>query len=221
MPTAEQLKRFEEELEVMRDLDEKSNILTYEPRGGNPPKEYKVILNGKGIASRPSPNEEVEYSDVHELEIRLGFAYPERPPEIRCKTDIFHPNISSVGFIKLDECGLEWEPEMNLDVVCERLWDVIRCAFINKDKSSNYSAQKWFNEQNLIGFPVDERPLRNLSTPAPGNVVEYERGPVGGSTSDSDVLYIGDDAPAPELPKQQRPAAPPKRKDDDDILYIK
>lgn len=213
MPTAEQLKRFEEEHEVMRGLDAQSNILEFEPRGGNPPKEYKVTFRGKGISGRPSPNEEVELGDEHQIEIRLGFAYPERPPEVRFKSQIFHPNVSSVGFIKLDECGLEWEPEMTLDVVCERLWDVIRCAFINKDKASNYSAQKWFAEQNKIEFPVDGRPLRDRSAPAPGNVVEYERGPVGGSAPSDDVLYIGDDTPTPELPK--------KKSDDDDVLYIK
>jgi hypothetical protein len=213
MPTAEQLKRFGEEHEVMRGLDAQSSVFEFEPRGGNPPKEYKVILRGKGVSSRPSPNQEVELSDVHELEIRLGFAFPERPPEVRCKTSIFHPNISSVGFIKLDECGLEWEPEMTLDVVIERLWDVIRGAFINKDKASNYSAQKWFAEQNKITFPVDQRPLRDRSAPAADNVVQYERGPAGSAPPSSDVLYISDDTPTPVLPR--------KKKDDDDVLYIK
>ena len=82
-------------------------------------------------------------------------------PELTWKTPIFHPNVSSIGHIRLEQCGLQWEPDMTLDVVCERLWDLVRGAYVDVEKSTDYSAKKWFAEQTQVSLPVDPRPLRD------------------------------------------------------------
>lgn len=211
----EQAKRLAAEHKVMRDLAMQSNILEFETVG-NPPEEYKIKLRGKGISRGSSFGGEVEYLDEHEIRIRLGYVFPERPPEIRFLTPIFHPNVSSIGYVRPEECGLEWQEDMTLDVLCERLWDVVRGAYVNEENSTNYSAKSWFAEQKEVQMPLDPRPLRDRGTPPTGSVAHYQRGPAAAEPKSDDILYISDETPAPAPPRTS-PRKPPK---EDDILYI-
>ncbi len=217
MSTDDQSERLANELKLISALAEKSGILQFET-DGNPPKLYKLKLLGKGIARVARSGQEVEYAELHQIEIRLGYAFPDRPPEIRWLTPIFHPNISVIGHVRLDDCGLPWHEEMTLDVVCERLWDVARGAYVDVDKSNNYTAKKWYSEQNVVSLPVDLRPLESLGGPPPANVVRYQRGPAGGRPASDDVLYIDEDTPTP--PRPPRPPPPPRPAADAAILYI-
>jgi ubiquitin-protein ligase len=210
--------RLADELEVMRALAEQSSILEFESEG-DPPDEYRVTLHGRGIARAESYRSGIEYADKHECEIRLRYGFPGRPPEVRWLTPILHPNISYSGYLNLKECGLEWETDLALDVVCEHLWDLARLAWIDLDGASNYTAKKWFTEHPEIALPVDARPLRDRGGPSPGNIVHYERGPAPPKAAGGgDVLYIGEDTPAPELPRRPPPSR--GKDDDEDILYI-
>jgi ubiquitin-protein ligase len=217
MSSGDQSQRLAAELELMRALAEKSSILEFET-DGDPPKVYKVKLRGRGISRVTHAGEEVEYAELHQIEIRLGYAFPERPPEVRWLTPIFHPNVSVIGHVRLEDCGLPWHEEMTLDVVCERLWDVTRGAYLDLDKSNNYTAKKWFADQKVVTLPVDLRPLQTMGGSPPANVVRYQRGPAGRQPASDEVLYIGDDTPTPQLPR--RPETPRRPRDDDDILYI-
>jgi ubiquitin-protein ligase len=213
--------RLAAELELMRALAAKSEILEFEAEG-DAPKEYKIKLRGKGIARTVRSGEDVELVDLHQIQVRFGYAYPERPPEIRWLTPIFHPNISVIGHVRLDDCGLPWHEEVTLDVVCQRLWDVARGAYVDLDKSNNYTAKKWFAQQQVVRLPVDHRALQGQAGPGPppANVVRYQRGPSGAGPTSEEVLYIGDDTPAPPPPPPPRRPPPPRPSDDDDVLYI-
>ena len=217
MPSADREKRLADELEVMRALAKQSSILEFESEG-DPPDKYRITLHGRGINRGSSYHAEVEYIDQHECEIRLRFGFPERPPEVRWLTPIFHPNISYGGYVKLEDCGLTWEENLTLDVVCERIWDLARLAWVDPETAKNYSAKKWFSEQQEITLPVDVRPLRDRGGPSPSNVIHYQRGPALPTATDDGILYIGEDTPTPELPR--RPPIRPRRDDDDDVLYI-
>jgi ubiquitin-protein ligase len=209
--------RLAAELEVMRALADKSSILEFEPEG-DPPDTYKIILHGRGISRVESYGKEIEYADRHECEIRLRYGFPDRAPEVRWLTPILHPNISSSGYLYLKDCGLVWEKDITLDVVCERIWDLARLAWIDLEKATNYSAKRWFSEHKEISLPVDVRPLRDRGGPSASNVVHYEHGPAPPAESGDEILYIGEDTPAPEPPRP-RPARP-RPADDDDVLYI-
>jgi ubiquitin-protein ligase len=208
--------RLAAELEVMRALAGQSSILQFEPEG-EPPDRYKITFRGRGINCTSSFHAEVEYLDRHECEIRLGYGFPERPPEVRWLTPVFHPNISYSGLVKLEDCGLDWNRDLTLDVVCERLWDLARLAWMDLETARNMSAKTFFSEQRKITLPVDMRPLRDQGGPSPSNVIHYQRGPGSPTVGDNGVLYIGEETPTPQLP-QRRPSR--GRTDDDDILYI-
>jgi hypothetical protein len=212
--------RLVADLAALNELRLGSTILEFKT-AGDPPERYTITLRGRGICrtSRSSEPDGVEFIQVHRCEIRLPYTYPKRSPDIHWLTPIFHPNVSFSGFLNPNDLGLDWDQDMGLDVVCERLWDVARMAHIELDGASNSQAMKWIKSSPGISFPVDHRPLRDKKQGRSTNIVRYTRKtestkPRAGS---SDVMFIGEDTPAPRLSNRVRIANP---NNDDDILYI-
>jgi hypothetical protein len=83
-------------------------------------------------------------------------------PEIRWITPIYHPNISEIGMVCLGGYGTHWVPSIQLDELCNMLWDMAR--YHNYDIRSPYNrdAALWVASQTRYLFPVDSRPLRDL-----------------------------------------------------------
>merc|ERR1712159_746783 len=52
-----------------------------------------------------------------ELEIRLPEKYPLEPPNLKFKTQVFHPNVSPKGDICLDILKHQWSPALTLQKV--------------------------------------------------------------------------------------------------------
>jgi ubiquitin-protein ligase/tellurite resistance protein len=165
MSGEDQADRLARDLRTMQALAEQSDIFEFKAEG-DPPKTYDITLHGKGISRGSLFGEEIELADVHEFRIRLGRAYPREEPEIRWRTPVFHPNLPTLGNVRLAECGLEWTEETTLDEVCERMWDAIRGAFMKLENGSNYSAREWFEKRPDFALPVDARPLRGTSRKA-------------------------------------------------------
>jgi hypothetical protein len=165
----------------------------------------------------------VEYIDRHECEIRLDDDFPERPPSVRWLTPIYHPNVSFDGSVNLEHCGLVWTADQNLGVVCERMWDLARLAWMDLDKATNRSAKDFFSKQQDIALPLDDRPLRDLAAASPSNIVQSQDVPASQAagpspTVDDGILYINDNTPTPDTP--QRGPDPRRPSEDDDILHI-
>ena len=62
------------------------------------------------------------------MRVTLGASYPRLQPELAWQTPIFHPNISAGGVVCLGGYGTYWVPSLNLDELCEMLWDMVRYA---------------------------------------------------------------------------------------------
>jgi len=99
---------------------------------------------------------------LHRVEIRLGASYPRNKPELKWKTPIFHPNISALGQVCLGGYGTNWVPSLNLDELCEMLWDMIRFANFDTKSPYNYKAARWVEQQSIYQFPLDARSLRDM-----------------------------------------------------------
>jgi len=211
----DQKQRLTAEHEVMQDLARRSSILQFETES-DPPERYEITFRGRGISRAATYRTDVEYLDVHRCEILLKYGYPERPPQVRWLTPIFHPNISFSGRIDLKKCGLVWEEDMTLDVVCERLWDLCRGAWIDLPTADNYSAKSWYEQQRDVTLPVDARTLFDQGGPSPSNVFRYQHGDAP-TTANDDVLYIGEDTPVP--PPPVRPTRR-RQQNGDDVFYI-
>ena len=221
MDDSERTQRLLQELDLLRDLAEDSNIFEFEPIG-EPPTKYVATFRGTGLNRSLSSGSEVEKVELHRCEIRIPYAFPERPPDIRWLTPICHPNISFSGLVKLRDVGLPWEADLGLDIICERLWDMARLAYYDEERATNYAARNWLSEQDEVKLPLDHRPLRDKTMPTSSNVVKYERKakserptvrekkPKDPKKKD-DVFFIGDETPTPSVPR---------RRGDDDVMYI-
>jgi ubiquitin-protein ligase len=211
--------RIRDDLQALQALQDASTIFSFEPKG-DPAERLTLHYRGSGVRRDSSPSAKAEIIREHEIELRLPYSYPSAGPDVRWSTPLYHPNVSFSGFVNLADIGLDWSQEMGLDLVCERLWDVIRLAQFNNERAVNYSAKKWIEEQTSLTLPVDPRPLRDKAASVNRNVVKYRRRgqpePLGGDADD--VLYIDDEAAAPPLPPVGRVGA--GRRGDDDILYI-
>ncbi len=150
--------RLVKELTALKTLAAQSDVFTFEARG-NPPDEYEITFNGKGLSRGSVFDDTIECGDVHKLTIRLGYSYPTDPPEIRWATPVFHPNLSAYGYLRLEKCGLEWSSDTTLDIICMRLWDIVRGEYLDLENASDYSARKWFEKHPDYPLPVDSRAL--------------------------------------------------------------
>jgi len=203
MRDSPRIRRLRTDLKVLESMKADSTILDFQSQG-NPPEAYLVRFRGKGLR-RPDPPRAPEIQEVHEVKIRLGASYPRLMPEMQWRSEIFHPNISGAGMVCLGGYGTYWVPSLNLDELCEMLWDMIR--YQNYDVTSPYNreAADWAAAQKQYRFPVDPRPIRDKVAKAP-------KPPQAQPVSDDDVLFIaGDEGPG---------AAAPVEPDDPDILII-
>lgn len=213
--------RLASELALLKKLQEESTLFSFEATG-DPPTKYVVSFRGEGISRSMTSSDDVQKVSLHRCELRMPYAFPERPPDIRWLTPIHHPNISFSGLVKLRDVGLPWEEDLSLDIICERLWDMARLAYYDEDRAVNYAARNWLADQDEVRLPTDHRPLRDKAQPLSSNVVKYNRNEPAraaarkatGKARRDDVLYIGEETPA--APPRRRP--PPS--DNDDVLYI-
>jgi ubiquitin-protein ligase len=208
-------KRLWQEVETLRGLKKQSSIFDFE-FSGDPPDKFIVTFSGKGIGRPNGSDSEPEVVELHQIQIQMAYLYPAREPDLKWLTPIFHPNLSNSGFVDLEDIGLVWEENLSIEIICERLWDVIRLAHVDLNGSSQYTARDWYRNKCAFKLPLDPRPLRDHSIARQSNVVQYVRRTEKKSRSaivkqqDRDVLYIGGEErspalPAQPLPMQQRP----------------
>jgi ubiquitin-protein ligase len=205
----------------LRALDEASTIFSMEVTG-QPPDRYTITFTGKGLGRDPGSQSEVSIVELHQIDLRMPYAYPQSPPDIRWITPIMHPNVSFSGFVNLGDIGIVWTRETPIELVVERLWDVARGEFANHDKATNYAAKNWFAKQMEHDLPVDRRSLRDRGPGGGSNVVRYERR--GGRSvqlagAAGEVMFIDETTPTPKLPPRQ-PIPRRRRGGDDEVIYI-
>jgi hypothetical protein len=213
MDTESRRKRLEDDFAALSAMRAGSDVLSFEPM--DVAGRYVVQFIGRGlgpldVVGRPA------LIMRHEVEIRLPLAYPITPPDIRWLTPLLHPNVSLGGVVQLEELHLPWTPEMGLDVVVERLWDVARGSFFDLEKASNEAARPWYDAATPLALPLDDRPLRPGSARV-SNIVRYSRtGDTWNWPVDSGILFIGEGNACESLPVPSRVAQP----GDGDVLYI-
>jgi len=146
-------RRLKRDLEEMRKLEKESTILKFKA-SGDPPERYELTFHGRGIISA-NP---VEYGETHNVDVSLGADFPRSKPEVRWKTRIIHPNISS-GSVCFG--NFQMSPYVKLTEIVEILWDMGRLALFNPH-GGYQSGVDWYALMKQVGgFPVDKRILRN------------------------------------------------------------
>jgi ubiquitin-protein ligase len=145
------MRRLRNDLAALERLQSESTVFRFKAQG-NPPQQYLILLRGKSLW-RVRGN--VHVHESHRVEIKLGASYPRTMPEIRWVTSIYHPNISEIGMVCLGGYGTHWVPSIQLDELCNMLWDMAR--YHNYDIRSPYNrdAALWVASQTTYLFPVD------------------------------------------------------------------
>jgi ubiquitin-protein ligase len=151
------MRRLKNDLAALERLQSESTVFRFKAHG-DPPQRYLIIMKGKSLWRNRG---QVVAHFSHQIEIKLGASYPRTVPEIRWITPIYHPNISEIGMVCLGGYGTHWVPSIQLDELCNMLWDMAR--YHNYDIRSPYNreAALWVATQTSFLFPVDARPLRD------------------------------------------------------------
>ena len=152
------MRRLRNDLAALERLQSESTVFRFKAQG-NPPQQYLILMKGKSLWRVRG---QVHAHESHRVEIKLGASYPRTLPEIRWITPIYHPNISEIGMVCLGGYGTHWVPSIQLDELCNMLWDMAR--YHNYDIRSPYNrdAALWVSGQTTFLFPTDPRPLRDL-----------------------------------------------------------
>jgi ubiquitin-conjugating enzyme len=218
--------RLKADHELLTALAAASTIFTCEP-SGEPPDRYTLTFRGKGLGRDAASQSDIVPIELHQIDLRMSYSYPNSPPDIRWLTPIWHPNVSFSGFVNLADIGLAWTKEIPIDLVCERLWDIARGEIRNLNKATNYAAKNWFEKECAFSLPIDARPLRDKVVGSGSNIVRYERR-VGdgvqlyGASATGEVMIIDESTPTPQIPQRQPyvPVVRRRPRGDDDVLYI-
>lgn len=121
-----------------------------------------------GITSLDSKGAPV-ISCEHEFEIILGDDYPLRPPGLRPKTQIFHPN---VAMAERKICAwVDWraEQEQILPWICFQVSDLVQYHKVNLEdphRRMNLAASEWFEQEQAVNpkrFPLSGKTFRGIS----------------------------------------------------------
>lgn len=207
-----QSRRLRSDRSAMERLQEESTIARFRA-SGDPPQRYLVEFRGRSLARERG---KIVPQDTHQVEIKLGASYPRSMPELRWLTPIYHPNISEIGLVCLGGYNTHWVPSLQLDELCEMLWDMAR--FHNYDLRSPYNrdAALWAASQSTFAFPMDPRPLRDLR--ASLGRIESQVAPSSGSQENEPILLLDEQMVLP--PRREAAPAAVRREPPPDILFL-
>ena len=211
MRESPRIRRLRSDLKALEQLKADSTIFDYKAYG-DPPHTYIVRFFGKGL-KKLHPEARVEILLQHEVRIELGASYPRLQPELAWQTPIFHPNISAGGVVCLGGYGTHWVPSLNLDELCEMLWDMIRYANFDVNSPYNRDAAAWAKLQRDYQFPVDPRPVRDRLS---HSQAEAEKPATPGQETKTAAQGLAPTAAIPPSLAIALPASP----EAEDILFI-
>lgn len=178
-------RRLRRDLAEMKELAEQSSVLTFSANG-DAPDEYEITFRGKALANRDT------IGKIHEISIHLGMEYPRTAPQVKWKTEIFHPNIRGGN-----PCfgTFAMNPNVRLVDVVEILWDMARLAIYNS--YGGYGDKDiWQVLRKEYDFPIDKRILRDKA-PVVETEVEKDKG-------EADLTIMGRHQLGSHLPPSQQ-----------------
>jgi ubiquitin-protein ligase len=207
MRQSPRIRRLRSDLKALKQLKADSSVFDF-TSFGDPPHTYLLKFRGRGLY-RLDARSPVKIRETHEVRVELGASYPRLQPELAWQTPIFHPNISAGGVVCLGGYGTYWVPSLNLDELCEMLWDMVRYANFDVNSPYNREAAAWAKLQREVRFPVDPRPIRDRlsragekpqKTAGPARPAAVGRvgpqvrvAPPSPTSSAEEIVFLGDD----------------------------
>lgn len=144
------------------------------------PRRFVITFSVKsveGIEGSSAGDNSVEprFTEEQKIELSVNDQFPISEPEIAWKSPIYHPNVPADGHLRLTDIGLSWEPSMDLAIVCERLWDVARMAYLEKVDAANSTAGNWIVKNSKLELPLSEIRFGCPTVESSVNIFRYQR----------------------------------------------
>ncbi|GIX41174.1 MAG: hypothetical protein KatS3mg129_0907 [Leptospiraceae bacterium] len=140
------IRRRENDLKKLRELEKKYDFIKIIDVSGNPISEIKIKLN-LGL-----PVNKEQKGGPFELFIKLPADYPLKSPMFSIKPVVFNPHVFESGNICT---GYKWMPSNTLDLEVIRIIKLLLLypEYINSKSPANSQALSWF-KKNKKKFPL-------------------------------------------------------------------
>lgn len=143
------LKRLESDHEAVKRLVRRHPRVDIVGAKGNPPDKYILKMEVRSLRRDGSA---INFTDSHEVEIKLPLTYPRDQPTCRMLTPVFHPNIAPHSIC----VGDDWAAGESLVGLVMRIGEMLAFQSYNIKSPLNGDAARWV-EENSERLPVDPR----------------------------------------------------------------
>ena len=149
--------RLRNDLQRVRELVDRSDLIQIVSTDGEPPERYVIRFTCQGVENVNAHGKPV-LRDNHEARVYLHAEYPLKQPQLKWMTPIFHPNIHVTGAV----CIGAWWPAKTLDELLLSLGEMVQYKNFDPGDPMNSKAAAWANRHKHL-FPIDARPLKGAS----------------------------------------------------------
>jgi ubiquitin-protein ligase len=149
--------RLGNDYERVRELVDRSEFVHIVNTDGEPPEKYLIRYTCRGVEKITANNQPIT-RDAHEVSIYLHAEYPQKQPQLKWLTPIFHPNIHVTGAV----CIGAWWPAKTLDELILTLGEMVQYKNLDPRDPMNSRAASWALRSKHM-FPIDDRPLKGSS----------------------------------------------------------
>lgn len=122
MSNPARIRRLRNDYKILMNISQKSQYITVEPQGGNPPYKYLITYNVLGYVSQSGATR-----NVHHVEMHLPEFYPiEEPPRFHIRDGLWHPNVFAGGDVCLGLTVKNWTFGFDIDQLIYDIGNIIR-----------------------------------------------------------------------------------------------
>jgi len=138
----------------LTDLFNAHPTITVAPIAGDPPNQYQITYNIKGLSR--TEDGEIAFSTNHIIELTIPFGFPHFPPSCKPKSNIFHPDFDPAAIC----LGDVWEQDRSIVNLIIHIGKLINGDLYSTSNAFNEEAAQWY-EEHADQFPLDDEPIIN------------------------------------------------------------
>lgn len=133
----------------LQDLFKSHPVISILPTKGEPPDQYEVTYNIKGLCK--DSDDAVAQTSNHTIDISIPFGFPNFPPSCKPKTEIFHPDFDPAAIC----LGDFWHQDCSLEDLVIHLGRMINGEIYSTQNAFNEEAAEYYVSHQDI-FPLSQ-----------------------------------------------------------------